>query len=100
MCNRLAIVLSLICLSTIASAGEHQVVEIEVTGLACPFCAYSVEKSIMKLQGVDRVQVDLAKGQVCIEMQAEQTADLDQVRKAIVNAGFTPGEVTTSTVDK
>lgn len=96
----LPVVLSLVCLSTAAFAEEHQAVDIEVTGLACPFCAYSVEKSIKKLPGVDCVQVDLAKGEVRIEMRADQTVDLEQIRQAIVNAGFTPGEATTSTVDK
>lgn len=94
------LVLSLVFVSMGALATEHQVIEIEVTGLACPFCAYSVEKSIKKLPGVDCVQVDLAKGEVQIEMRADHTVDLEQVRQAIVNAGFTPGDATMSTVDK
>ena len=94
------LVLSLVFVSTGAFATEHQVVEIEVTGLACPFCAYNVEKSIKKLPGVNCVQVDLAKGEVRIEMRADHTVDLEQVKHAIVNAGFTPGEATMSTVDE
>ena len=96
----LPVVLSFICLSTAAFAAEQQAVDIKVTGLACPFCAYSVEKSIKKLPGVNCVQVDLANGEVRIGMRAEQAVDLEQIREAIVNAGFTPGEATTSMVDK
>lgn len=95
--KKIAIVLiSVIWLSTTAWAAEHEVVNISVTGLACPFCAYSVEKSLSKLPGVDSVAVDLAANRVQIVMHAEHTADLEQIKQAIVNAGFTPGDASRS----
>jgi len=33
-------------------------------------------------------------------MQAEHTADLQQIKQAIVNAGFTPGEVSRLTAQE
>ena len=87
-------------LSIVAWPADKEVVDVSVTGLACPFCAYSVEKSLSKLPGVDSVTVDLAAHQVRVVMQAEQTANLQQIKQAIVNAGFTPGEASTSTAQE
>ena len=87
-------------LSMAAWPAEQEVVDVSVTGLACPFCAFSVEKSLSKLAGVDSVTVDLAANQVRVVMKAEHTADLKQIKKAIVNAGFTPGEASRSTAQE
>jgi len=42
-----------------AWAAEQVVVDIGVTGLACPCCVYSVEKNLGKLPEVDSVEVNL-----------------------------------------
>lgn len=91
------VLISVFWLSSAAWPADHEVVDVSVTGLACPFCAYSVEKSLGKLAGVDSVTVDLAANQVRVVMQAEHFADLNQIKQAIVNAGFTPGEASRST---
>jgi copper chaperone CopZ len=87
-------------LSMAAWAADQEVVDVSVTGLACPFCAYSVEKSLGKLSGVDKVTVDLAASRVRVVMKAEHSADLQQIKAAIVNAGFTPGEALRSTAQE
>jgi copper chaperone CopZ len=87
-------------LSTAAWPADQEVVDVSVTGLACPFCAFSVEKSLGKLSGVDSVTVDLAANQVRVVMQAERTADLKKIKQAIINAGFTPGEASRSTAQE
>ncbi len=99
--KRIALVLiGVFWLSLAAWPADQEVVDVSVAGLACPFCAYSVEKSLGKLPGVDSVSVDLAANQVRVVMQAEHTADLKQIKKAIVNAGFTPGEASRSTAQE
>jgi len=90
------VLISVFWLSMPAWPADQEVVDVRVIGLACPFCAYSVEKSLGKLSGVDNVTVDLAANQVRVVMQAEHTADLQQIKQAIVNAGFTPGEASRS----
>ncbi len=87
-------------LSIVAWPADQEVVDVSVTGLACPFCAYSVEKSLGKLPGVDSVTVNLAAHQVRVVMQADHPANLQQIKQAIVNAGFTPGEASTSTAQE
>ena len=89
----------LLCLPIAAWADEREVVEIEVTGLACPFCAYGLEKNIKKLPEVSAVTVNLAASMARIVMNTDQEADLEAINEAIVNAGFTPGYAITSLVD-
>ncbi len=74
-------------------AGAPQVVEIEVTGMTCPFCVYGTEKKLNKLQGVEAADVSLKNKRARIIMKQGESADLEAIRMAIVDAGFTPGEV-------
>ena len=94
------ILITVFWLSNAAWPADQEVVDVSVTGLACPFCAFSVEKSLSKLSGVDSVTVDLAASQVRVVMKPEHTADLKQIEKAIVNAGFTPGKASRSTAEE
>ncbi len=99
--NRIVFVLiAVFWLSMAAWPADQEVVDVSVTGLACPFCAFSVEKSLSKLSGVDSVTVNLAASQVRVVMKPEHIADLKQIEKAIVNAGFTPGEASRSTAEE
>ncbi len=90
------ILISLLWLPIYASASDKEVVDIDVTGLACPFCAYSVEKNLSKLPEVESVEVNLANNSARIVIKADQSADIEQIKAAIVKAGFTPGEATKS----
>lgn len=94
------VLISVLWLPLVAWSADHEIVDVGVTGLACPFCAYSVEKSIGKLAGVDSVTVNLAANEVRVVMQAEHAADLEQIKLAIVNAGFTPGEASSTTAEE
>jgi copper chaperone CopZ len=94
------VLISVLWLPLVAWSADREIVNVGVTGLACPFCAYSVEKSIGKLAGVDSVTVNLAANEVRVVMQAEHTANLEQIKLAIVNAGFTPGDASTTTAEE
>ncbi|MEW5707516.1 MAG: heavy-metal-associated domain-containing protein [Pseudomonadota bacterium] len=62
---------------------------LQVDGLACPFCAYGIEKKLRALDGVDKVKVDLEGGQVVVTMKDGATLAEDTVRRAVKDAGFT-----------
>ncbi len=62
---------------------------IQVDGLACPFCAYGIEKQLMKIDGVAKLSTDVGKGRVVIEMAAGQTLEQEDVEQAVDDAGFT-----------
>lgn len=95
--TKLAVVLvALLSLPVGGWAADQQVVEIGVSGLACPFCAYSLEKNLTKLPEVDSAEVNLAANSARVVIKIDHTADLEQIKRAVVQAGFTPGDTTTS----
>lgn len=97
MNRMLALLIGVLMLSPPSWADEPQVVEIQVTGMTCPFCVYGTEKKLNQLPGVDKAEVSLKAKKARIVMTPGKRADLDAIRKAIVEAGFTPGEVTLDT---
>lgn len=62
---------------------------LRVDGLACPFCAYGIEKELQAVPGVEQVETNIKDGVVVVTMQ--KSADLDEstAREAVGNAGFT-----------
>jgi copper chaperone CopZ len=67
--------------------------EVRVNGMACPFCAYGIEKKLRALPGTRDVKVDLEAGRATFDAPAG-TLSKEQVQKAIKDAGFSPGEIT------
>jgi len=72
-----------------AAAESQAVYEVGVDGLACPFCAYGVEKQLGKIDGVDSVETGIKAGLVVITMEPGATLDEDDARRAVEAAGFT-----------
>lgn len=70
-----------------AWAGE--VYKLYIDGLACPFCAYGVEKKVGGLDGVERVDIDIDEGLVAVTMAEGSTLDEATAKRAIDEAGFT-----------
>jgi mercuric ion binding protein len=97
--SKACLVLFLLVWSPIAGlAADQEVVTIEVAGLACPFCVYSLEKNLAKLDDIESVEVDLKTGTARIAFGEGGKVDLDVIRQAIVKAGFTPGAASTRLV--
>lgn len=63
--------------------------EMRVDGLACPYCAYGVEKKLKAIEGVERVDVDLEKGLVVVDAREGVVLTDEQMRKLMQDAGFT-----------
>ena len=67
-------------------AGE--VYKLYVDGLACPFCAYGVEKKVGGLDGVERVDIDIDGGLVAVTMAEGSTLNEATAKRAVDEAGF------------
>ncbi len=93
------VLIGLLWLPLTLKAADHEVVEIAVSGLACPFCAYGLEKNLTKLAEVESATVDLAASLARVTLKPDQKADLDAIKEAIVKAGFTPGEIDVSVTE-
>ncbi len=84
-----AALLALPLLLAAAGARAEQVYRLYVDGLACPFCAYGVEKKVGGLDGVARVDIDLEGGFVAVEMRDGRRLDEAAAGRAVSDAGFT-----------
>jgi mercuric ion binding protein len=82
------IALLAMALSSAAFAGGNQYA-LAVDGLACPFCAYGVEKRLSAIEGVESVETDVRSGQVVVTLAEGKTLSEEVARQAVRDAGFT-----------
>ncbi len=71
-------------------------VSVRIDGLACPFCAYNIEKRVKTLDGMDRdarIVTSIERGIATFPWKAGVVFAPEAVRKAIRQAGFTPREI-------
>ncbi len=73
---------------------ENPDVTIQVKGLACPFCAYGLEKKLRKLDGVQEVYIGLDEGIAQLKLDQGKTVSEEAVKNAVKDAGFTPEKIT------
>ena len=69
------------------------VLEIEVSGMVCAFCVEGLQSSLLKLPSVEGVEVSLKHSLARIELIPAHEADVEAIKQAIVDAGYTPGDV-------
>jgi copper chaperone CopZ len=62
---------------------------IDVAGLACPFCAYGIEKKLNSIKGVERIETNIKEGTVIVIMKDGATLDKATAGQAVKDAGFT-----------
>ncbi len=62
--------------------------ELTVDGLACPFCAYGIEKKLGAIDGVTGIEIDINKGVVRVTMSEGAKLEEPAARKAVKSAGF------------
>lgn len=66
-----------------------EVVEVDVHGMTCAFCVDAVQRNLRKLPDVEKAEVSLKLKKVKVHGK-ENGLDLDRIRQAIVDSGFTP----------
>jgi len=69
-----------------AAGTEYQM---RVDGLACPYCAYGVEKKLKQIDGVEGIDIDLDKGVVTVQVREGVALTDTQMAKLFKDAGFT-----------
>jgi len=62
---------------------------IDVAGLACPFCAYGIEKKLNAVEGVEHLETNIKEGTVIVTMKDGGTLDKATAEQAVEDAGFT-----------
>jgi len=84
-------------LVSVAFGATGKRVTVHVKGMACPFCAYNIEKRIKTLDAVPdnpNYEASVDKGQVSFDWKADAAVDKAAIREQIEKAGFTPGDMT------
>ncbi|MDE2149355.1 MAG: heavy-metal-associated domain-containing protein [Gammaproteobacteria bacterium] len=61
---------------------------LRVDGLACPFCAYGIEKQFSTLPAVTGTDVDLAQGAVIVHVKPGARLTRPQIENTVKQAGF------------
>ncbi len=85
-----AFALSLFLVPVIAFAAPAQY-QLRVDGLACPFCAYGIEKELNRTDGVESIRIDINAGTVTVTMAEGATMTEAQASRIVDDAGFTLG---------
>lgn len=66
---------------------------VAVDGLACPFCAYGVEKRLKKIGGVESVRVSFRDNEAMLSAKNGESIAVVEIPEAIKKAGFTHGAI-------
>ncbi len=74
-------------ISPVFAGGAHY--EMRVDGLACPFCAFGVEKKLKAIKGANNIEIDLNKGLVKVDMPEGRKLTNEQMKKLFNDSGFT-----------
>lgn len=80
-----AILYSLIALQ---AAAQFKTAIIGIDGLTCSMCSYSVERSIKKLEFIERVAVDLNTNIATVVFKTNVKINIRDLIKSVANAGF------------
>ncbi len=87
--KRTGLVLGLMLFAATVALADSHVYKLYVDGLACPFCAYGVEKKVGGLDGVEKVEIEIEDGLVAVTLADGATLDEATAKQAVDEAGFT-----------
>jgi len=70
------------------SADSLVSIKIMVNGLACPFCAFGLEKKIKKIDGATDLFIEINEGYVTFDVPADKNPSEEELKKVVKEAGF------------
>jgi copper chaperone CopZ len=71
-----------------AEAAAGEILLAKVNGLVCDFCAQSIRKIVGKDEAVQKVYVDLSKGEVRVDLKPGKSLDDAALEALIRKAGY------------
>ena len=91
---------ALLALLGFSEDGYSQVTEatVRVDGLSCPFCAYSLEKQLKKINGTGDVALEVNDGLAELSARKGESLGIEELDEAVGKAGFTPRGITITVV--
>lgn len=79
---------TIILCCAIASHAQFSKATIQASGLTCAMCSRAIDNSLKQLPFVESVQPDIKNSAFTIVFRKNETADIDQLKKAVEDAGF------------
>lgn len=92
------VLITLLGLAASPAWSQVEGVKMRVDGLACPFCAYGLEKKVTEVPGVSKIEIRVDDGLVLIDAKKDGAIALERLKPAVKNAGFTAREITATAV--
>jgi copper chaperone CopZ len=77
-------------------SAQFKSAKVQIDGLTCSMCSYSVQRSVQKLEFVKKVQVDLNTNLATIEFKDSKNVNIRDLIKAVKDAGFSVNSLTAS----
>ncbi len=84
---------ALTLVGTVVFADEQQKVTLRVDGLACPFCAYGMEKKLKRIENLENLDIKINEGLVILYFKEGTKIDQGLITQKVKEAGFTPREL-------
>ena len=82
-------VFALSLLLPVAAFAAQTQYQLRVDGLACPFCAYGIEKELKRTDGVLSLDIDINAGTVTVTMADGAAMTEEKAQQIVKDAGFT-----------
>ena len=80
---------SVLCLLFSFTAGAQVVkVDLQASGLTCSMCSNAINKALLKLDFVDKVEPNIKNSSFDIRFKADAEVDFDKIRQKVEGAGF------------
>lgn len=67
--------------------------KMEVKGLSCPFCAYGLEKNLMEIPNIEKINIDVEEAFVTLMIKRGTSVSEADIKKKVKDAGFTAGDI-------
>ena len=84
----LAVVVLALWVASASAQMATQTYRLHADGLACPFCAYGIEKQLSRIDGVETIDIDIGAGAITLTVTDGKTLDESTARRAVEAAGF------------
>ena len=88
----LAVLLLMFGLNQQAVAQQQEIekpdIRVGVDGMACPFCAYGIEKKLKNIDSIEKLYVNIKEGTVDLKLKKGATLSEERIREAVKKAGF------------
>ena len=68
-------------------------VKVEIDGLACPFCAYGLEKKLLQIKGADNFNVNIDSAYATLTVTDKSKVTKDEIKQVVKDAGFSATNV-------